>query len=633
MRRLGLILLALFSLAAPAEEMSPRILVHLLDYVALDYGGAVGEGGKVLSDLEYTEMKEFAGTIAEGAKSLDGSIVDASTLQELQAIQKLVLDKAPAAQVASAARLAQGHILAKAKIEVSPKRWPDLKDGATLYAKSCVQCHGAEGQGDGPSAAGLDPKPTNFFDAERMGEVTPFHSFNVIRLGVQGTGMTAFPEFSDQQAWALAFYVVSLRHAEAARVAGTGPDWNVTLEQTASRSDNSFLAEHPEDRAQADVHLARLRNRSETAAGGAVYLRIAHDRLKDAVREAGAGNFEGASQAAIQAYLDGVEPVEPTLRAKDASFVIRLEEAMLGVRQSVSERMAMTAIEQKAAAATRVLDEAERLLEARDASPGFTFSVAFGVFLREGFEAILIIVTLLGIIRAIGSTKAAWYVHGGWMLAVAVGIFGWFFSGALMQMSSVSREVMEGGIALFAVAVLLYFGFWLHRKVQIERWRAFLEQMTRTAMEGKKLLGLGVVAFMAVFREAFETILFLRALSLEPGTNHAALWAGVGASFLVILVLAVALVRFSVKIPIRQLFSLSSWVVWLLAFVLSGKAIHSFQESGLVSATALPWGLRLDVIGLYPTYETIGAQAIVLLLGGILFYLGSRPPKLKPQVA
>src|SRR5207253_2227338 len=119
------------------------------------------------------------------------------------------------------------------------------------------------------------------------------------------------------------------------------------------------------------------------------------------------GNFEAASQSAIQSYLDGVEPVEPQLRTKDSNFVSRLEEAMLGVRQSISERMALASIEQKVKYAEGVLEEAERLLEAKNVSPGFTFGVAFGVFLREGFEAILIVVTLLGIIRAIGSRRAA----------------------------------------------------------------------------------------------------------------------------------------------------------------------------------------------------------------------------------
>jgi high-affinity iron transporter len=633
MTRLWIVSVLLFSRLSAAAEVSPRLLIHLLDYVALDYVGAVDDKGKVLSELEYGEMQEFTKTILESARSLDAQILGADTVAQLENLQGRVLAKAPPAEVAQIARAAQGQILARARIEVSPKRWPDLTEGAALFAKNCVQCHGAEGRGDGPSGAGLDPKPSNFHDGERMQDISPFQAYNAIRLGVPGTGMASWPDFSDQQAWALAFYVVSLRHGEAARVAGVGDNFAVTLEEAASLSDRKLRERLEEPEPLAGVRLAKLRLRSESASGGVAYLRIARDRLREAAAFAQKGDFDGASQAAIHAYLDGVEPVEPSLRAKDTAFVARIEQAMLSVRQAVSERMAYSTIEARVTAAEAVLEEAVHLLERQNVSPGFTFGVAFGIFLREGFEAILIIVTLLGVIRAVGSTRAAWFVHGGWGVAVLVGILLWFFSGWVVGMSTVSREIMEGAIALLAVVVLLYFGFWLHRKVQIERWRAFLESMTRTAMEGKKLLGLGIVAFMAVFREAFETILFLRALSLEPGTSQPALWGGVAASFLIILVLAIALVRFSVRIPIRQLFSLSSWIVWLLAFVLSGKAIHSFQESGWLPVSAFPVNLRAELVGLYPTWETVGAQAIVLLLGGVLFYLGSRPPKLKPQTA
>ncbi len=633
MKPLALLLLALFANFVSAEEMSPRLIIHLLDYVALDYGGAVTPDGKIIAKTEFDEMNDFAKTIAEGAKSLDPSIADAALVGELGNLQKLVVGKASPADVARAARTAQGHLLSKAKIEVAPKRWPDRGEGAALFAKTCVQCHGAEGRGNGPSAAGLDPKPSNFHDAERMTDISPFQAFNAIRLGVPGTGMAAFTDLSDQQAWALAFYVVSLRHEEAARVASRGSDWNVPLDRAASQSDRNLVAASAEPDPQKEVHLAKLRMRSEAASGGAFYLRIAKDRLNEALQKASAGDFDGASQAAIQAYLEGVEPVEPTLRSRDADSVVKLEEAMLAVRQSLSERMAIYVIEGKITNAQSAVDSASRLLEAKLASPAFTFSVAFGVFLREGFEAILILVTLLGIIRAIGAKRAAWFVHGGWFLALVAGVVLWFFSGWVVQLGTVSREVMEGGIALFAVVVLLYFGFWLHRKCQIDRWRTFLETMTRTAVEGKKLFALGMVAFMAVFREAFETILFLRALSLEPGTSQQALWGGVISSFAAILVLAIALVKYSVKVPIRQLFSMSSWVVWLLAFILSGKAVHSFQESTLLPATLFPLNLRLELVGLYPTWETIGAQIIVLAVGSFLFYLGTRPPKLKPQTA
>src|SRR5262249_30194736 len=148
-------------------------------------------------------------------------------------------------------------------------------------------------------------------------------------------------------------------------------------------------------------------------------------------------------------------------------------------------------VEASISAALTELNIADEVLSKKEGSSWITFTVAAGIFLREAFEAALILITLLGIIRSIGSKKAALFVHLGWILAVLCGIAAWFFSGWLMLVSGARRELLEGGISLLAVFVLLYFGFWLHRKAEIGKWNAFIKDLVKSATENGKLIGLG----------------------------------------------------------------------------------------------------------------------------------------------
>jgi high-affinity iron transporter len=175
------------------------------------------------------------------------------------------------------------------------------------------------------------------------------------------------------------------------------------------------------------------------------------------------------------------------------------------------------------------------------------------------------------------------------------------------------------------VVVLLYMGFWLHRKTEIGRWRAFIGGMVKDAVDEKRLIALAGISFMAVFREAFETVLFLRALQLESGgTQTGAMVGGVLVSFVIVMILAALLLKFSAKIPIRQLFDISSWVMIFLSFILVGKAIHSFQETSWCSMTQFPWNLRSDLVGIYPTYETLLPQILIVIIGLGFWCFGRR---------
>src|SRR5688500_16167185 len=205
--------------APPAAEA--RNLLQLIDYVGVDYAGAVA-GGQVIHAGEYAEMVEFARRIRDAVATLGGSEALAA---DAEALAGSVARKAPPEQVAELTRRMERELMRVHPVPVAPRRAPDLARGALLFHQTCATCHGAEGRGDGPSAATLDPPPTDFHDLERAHQRSLYGLYNTITLGVAGTGMASFSHLPDEDRWALAFHVGSLFADEATLAAG-GAAWD-----------------------------------------------------------------------------------------------------------------------------------------------------------------------------------------------------------------------------------------------------------------------------------------------------------------------------------------------------------------------------------------------------------------------
>lgn len=612
---------------SPTPQHSPRFLVHLLDYLAKDYAGAVSPQGKVLSKSEYAEQVEFVESAISTNNGLQETKKTPEIEKDLEQLKTLIVGKAQPDDVTKLARELQRKVIEVSELEIFPSHWPDLKLGQSLYAQNCISCHGERGKGDGPAGQSLTPKPANFTDGPRMREISPFAAFNTIRLGVSGTAMAGFQGMSDEEVWALAFYISSLRFDKKTPENTTEFNSNSSeiLKGAASLSDPALLELLPGSQDEKQKTLATIRTFSPKE-DQVSYLALARARLNEAKVFFQQGNIESAKTKALQAYLEGIEPIEPKVRATDPSAVATIEEKMAAVRGAIESKKTPEELDQAIKNAFGEMEKISKIIEHRDMSPLVAFFAAFAIILREGFEAVLIILALLGVIRAAGAKQAALWVHGGWISAIGCGFIAWMFSGWIMGISGASREMMEGATSLFAVIVLLYVGFWLHRQSEIGRWKEFLEVKVKGFLHGRNLVGLALISFIAVFREAFETVLFLRALWFEGGdSTRMALRFGVFGSLSFVIVLSWLALNLSKRLPLRQLFTLSSVLMLFLATILTGKGLHSIQETGLLGVTSLPFRFRWDLAGVYPTLETLVSQAVVAILVLILWFYGRRP--------
>lgn len=625
---LSLIMFATTSQAATDADPqhSPRFLVHILDYLAKDYAGAVSPDGKVLSKSEFKEQVEFVESAVATNQLLEETKSAPEIATALAELERLIKSKTPPETVSKAARDLQRKVITTTHLEVFPSRWPDLKVGQALFGQNCVSCHGDKGDGNGVAGKALNPRPANFLDLDRMSGVSPFAAFNTIRLGVSGTAMIGFQRLSDEEVWALAFYVSSLRFG-AKKAAGSNlvAENADILKRTASLPDSALEESFPGSKVDKQSQLASVRTHSANE-DRKDYLAFALGMLRNSRDDYRDGKFDTAKAKALQAYLEGIEPIEPRARATDPEAVAKLEEKMAAVRGAIENKMPLPKVDGAIQEASVEIDAVSKLLEHQDMSPVVAFFAAFAILLREGFEAVLIILALLGVIRASGSRVAALWVHGGWIAAISCGFIAWTFSGWVMGISGAGREMLEGVTSIFAVVVLLYVGFWLHRQSEIGRWKEFLEVKVKGFLHGKNLLGLALISFFAVFREAFEVVLFLRAIWYEGGeSTRTALSAGVFASLFLVIGLSWVALTYSKKLPLRQLFTVSSVMMLFLATILAGKGFHSIQETGWLGVTSLPVSFRFELAGIYPTLQTLSAQIVVAALVVLLWVYGRKP--------
>ena len=139
-------------------------------------------------------------------------------------------------------------------------------------------------------------------------------------------------------------------------------------------------------------------------------------------------------------------------------------------------------------------------------------------------------------LKVMGASDAVRYIHLGWILALIAGGLTWVATQTFLTFSGQHRESMEGFISVFAAVALFYVGYWLHTRSEAKKWQAFIRGKVQNVVSGKKILGLVGISFFAVYREAFEVVLFYQALWLQNESGHHLIVSGFVAGLAVLVV-------------------------------------------------------------------------------------------------
>jgi high-affinity iron transporter len=616
----------------PATAQDANAIVpqtwQMLDYLATDYAGAVKDG-TVISSSEYSEMREFAATARGRIQSLKPTLATAALLAQADTLIASVEAKVAPAQVAQQAHTLADALLRAYPIPSAPEKTPDLARAAVLYQSRCESCHGATGAGDGPAGLKLSPPPIDFTDQARADQRSALSLYEVISQGVEGTPMVGFSsQLSTADRWSLAYYVGSLAYtheaAAGAKIWAAEPNARAEIADLKDLSHARVTQLAPVlrlERARAIVGYLRSHPDAARPLSG---IALARERIAASLSAYRAGTPTDAAQLALSAYLDGVEPVEPQLNARDGALRAQLETAMGAYRTAVSGRAPEGAVAKQARDVDELLARAQTVVaDAARGAPSI-FLAAFTILVREGLEALLIVVALLAFLRKAERYEAVRYVHAGWIVALLGGALTWAVARYAISISGAGRELTEGISSLFAAVVLITVGLWMHQKSVGGRWQHYLKAKMAAALNRRSAWFLFSLAFISVYREVFETILFYTALS-SAGQGFWLL-GGIVAGAVVLGLIAWVLLRTSRRLPIATFFSASSILIAVLAVVLTGKGMAALEEAGWVPVDLAPVP-HIEILGIFPTWATLLAQLTIVAVLAFGFVLNHRKPR------
>lgn len=385
-----------------------------------------------------------------------------------------------------------------------------------------------------------------------------------------------------------------------------------------------------------------------TEGGYKVSLSMLPDLFDELLLVAQAGDWEEAELKRLEAYALFDPDIEQRLMPRTPALALKMEAGFWegsasepGIGRVIADRGPEEGLKQVVARMKMATAEAAQTLNTQLSATG-AFLQSLAILLREGLEAVLVLACMIGALKASGSPAEGWL---GWRLPVAGGVVAalagsfalWLTVGKVFAMSTLQRELLEGATALVAACVLLYVTHWMFRKAYVGNWVAEIRRKT-TAAAGAEPAGKGALlggltifalAFLVVFREGFETVLFYEALLID--SSPMPVLAGLAAGGILAALTGYLMLGLEAQLPMAAFFRMTGVLLGILTVILVGSGIRGLQTAALVAATPVSWfpdqpWLQLH-FGLYPVLEALVAQAsvaAVLLLSVASLALAAR---------
>jgi high-affinity iron transporter len=335
-------------------------------------------------------------------------------------------------------------------------------------------------------------------------------------------------------------------------------------------------------------------------------------QLHSAQSAVNAGDYAEAAQQ-MKAFEDTWPDVEGQVKNRSASAYSQTEDDM-GV--------AVGLLNSRSPEAKAVLTRMDVRLEPLDTHTQYGIFDATIIVLREGLEALLVLVALLAVLDRSGNADRRGWIWGGALagiiLSIAIGVG---LNAALRGVINPgNRELIEGITGLVAATMLLYVSYWLHSNTSIKGWQNQIHQRTAQALTTGSLVGLAALAFVAVFREGAESVLFFLGMAADITMRDLVLGLAIGAGALVIL--GTLIVVLGVRIPMKPFFAVASVLVFYLCFKFLGTGIHSLQIAGVLPSTSVTYLPASDFLGISPTWQTTIPQVLLLVLAASVLLEG-----------
>ena len=249
-----------------------------------------------------------------------------------------------------------------------------------------------------------------------------------------------------------------------------------------------------------------------------------------------------------------------------------------------------------------------------DTSASYNAFDAMLILLREGVEALLIVMALVTTLKAAKMRKGLkWVYSGAFAGIVASLLIAYILQIAFPAVTSgTNREIIEGAVGIFAVIMMILIGIWLHSKSSVKKWNAFMESQMQTVTKTGSFLSMFALSFLAVFREGAETILFY--VGILPRISSFDFVLGISLALLVLVVIAFVMNKASQFFLPHKVFFILTWMIYALAFKMTGVSIHVLQLTNMIPNHLIAGIPSIDILGIYPSWEGLAGQALFILV-------------------
>ena len=236
------------------------------------------------------------------------------------------------------------------------------------------------------------------------------------------------------------------------------------------------------------------------------------------------------------------------------------------------------------------------------------------ILLREGVEALVIVLSLASALRAAKQRKGLVWVYAG----AIVGILASILAAVVLKYSfpalssGTNREIIEGVVGIFAVIMMISIGIWLHSKSSVKAWKNYMDKKLNVVLSTGSFVSMFALSFLAVFREGAETILFYA--GIMPLITTSNLLIGIGLAIVALIILGFAMMKASGKLPISKVFLVLSWLIYILGFKMLGVSIHALQITDMLSNHIIDHMPTIEWLGIYPSYEVVISQIVYMII-------------------
>jgi high-affinity iron transporter len=360
--------------------------------------------------------------------------------------------------------------------------------------------------------------------------------------------------------------------------------------------------------------------------------------LNDSLAAAKAGHWQEAESLRLDAYTAFDSEIEIRVMPRNPTLATHTERSFLDGQEQPGIKALLdsgASIDQLTAGYERALtnlDGCVALLKV-SVSPATIGFTAFTILAREGLEAIVILAALLAGLRGAENIRTRRGIIQGAVLGVILSGLTFWLSQTIVRSLMRYGEKLEAVVSVLAVIILLMVTNWVFHKMYWVGWNARLRDLSKTAKAVRapiwEIFALLGVGFLTVYREGFETTIFMQSLILEGSTTSVLL--GVLAGFLFIGTIGTLIIFFGAKLPYRKLLVVTGILVVSIMVTFLGSAVRLFQTVGWMPVHPLP-GLNLPNwvgvwLGIYPSWEGLLIPPLALVyVGGAWLYMKLTAP-------